>query len=139
MKTLGVRILLAAVIAAAAILASCSPEVYKLGDLLPPRVDPMTGVAAVSSVMVTDDCGEKRTIPADGVDSFYLNLESLECTDGSRNDGKAVYTAELMSDGAKVLCTVEILSEYALKIGSRNYILIGGKIDLGYFERIFGA
>ena len=99
-----------------------------LGDLLPPRVDPMTGVAAVSSVTVTD-----------GVDSFYLNLESLECTDGSRNDGKAVYTAELISDGAEVLCTVEILSEDALKIGSRNYILIGGKIDLGYFERIFGA
>ena len=44
-----------------------------------------------------------------------------------------------MSDGAEVLCTVEILSEYALKIGSRNYILIGGKIDLGYFERILGA
>jgi len=108
-----------------------------LGDLLPPRVDPMTGVAAVSSVTVTDGCGEKRTIPADGVDSFYLNLESLECTDGSRNDGKAVYTAELI--GAEVLCTVEILSEDALKIGSRNYILIGGKIDLGYFERIFGA
>ncbi len=139
MKTLGVRILLAAVIAAAAILASCSPEVYKLDDLLPPRVDPMTGVAAVSSVTLTDGSGEKRTIPADGVDSFYLNLESLECTDGSRNDGKAVYTAELMSDGAEVLCTVEILSEYALKIGSRNYILIGGKIDLGYFERILGA
>ena len=136
MKTLGVRILLAAVIAAAAILASCSPEVYRLGDLLPPRVDPMTGVAAVSSVTVTDGCGEKRTIPADGVDSFYLNLESLECTDGS---GKAVYTAELISDGAEVLCTVEILSEDALKIGSRNYILIGGKIDLGYFERILGA
>lgn len=110
-----------------------------LGDLLPPRVDPMTGVAAVSSVTVTDGCGEKRTIPADGVDSFYLNLESLECTDGSRNDGKAVYTAELISDGAEVLCTVEILSEDALKIGSRNYILIGGKIDLGYFRRILGG
>ena len=101
MKTLGVRILLAAVIAAAAILASCSPEVYKLGDILPPRVDPMTGVAAVSSVTVTDGCGEKRTIPADGVDSFYLNLESLECTDGSRNDG---YIPQSLSPTAQRFC-----------------------------------
>ena len=98
MKTLGVRILLAAVIAAAAILASCSPEVYKLGDLLPPRVDPMTGVAAVSSVTLTDGSGEKRTIPADGVDSFYLNLESLECTDGSR------YIPQSLSPTAQRFC-----------------------------------
>ena len=99
----------------------------------------MTGVAAVSSVTLTDGSGGKRTIPADGVDSFYLNLESLECTDGSRDGEKTVYTAELMSDGEEVLCTVEILSEDTVRIGSRNYILIGGKIDLGYFERIFGA
>ena len=99
----------------------------------------MTGVAAVSFVTVTDGGGEKRTIPADGVDSFYMNLESIECTEGSKNDGKAIYTAELMSDGEEILCTVEILSEDTVKIGSRSCVLIGGKIDLGYFEKLFDA
>lgn len=110
-----------------------------LGDLLPPRVDPMTGVAAVSSVTVTDGCGEKRTIPADGVDSFYLNSNRSNARTARGMTGKR-YIPQSLSPTAQRFCApVEILSEDALKIGSRNYILIGGKIDLGYFERIFGA